>query len=74
MENGVHKISNDARGRSRINLLDEKKTIVLLPIGGGGLASGMALAIHALNPSCRLIGVEAEGAPNMFESFKLGEI
>lgn len=44
----------------------------LLPIGGGGLASGMALAIKALNPDCQLIGVEAEGAPNMYESFKLG--
>ena len=50
----------------------EHLDVALLPIGGGGLSSGMALAINALNPDCQLIGVEAEGAPNMYESFKLG--
>ncbi len=45
----------------------------ILPIGGGGLAAGMALAIKLLNPNCKVYGVEAEGAPNMYESFKSGK-
>ena len=32
---------------------------VLIPVGGGGLASGVAIALHALRPNMRLIGVEA---------------
>ncbi len=31
----------------------------LLPIGGGGLASGIAIALRSLRPGCRLVGVQA---------------
>jgi threonine dehydratase len=34
---------------------------VLIPIGGGGLASGIALALRAVKPSARIVGVQAEG-------------
>lgn len=47
---------------------------VLLPIGGGGLASGVATAIKALLPGARVIGVESELAADAHESLARGEI
>lgn len=38
---------------------------IFVPIGGGGLASGVAYAVKALKPSVRIIGVQAEGAASM---------
>lgn len=46
---------------------------VLVQIGGGGLISGMSMALRLLKPDVRIIGVEAEGAPNMFNSRKAGQ-
>ncbi|HTY21480.1 MAG TPA: threonine ammonia-lyase [Geobacteraceae bacterium] len=43
---------------------------VLIPIGGGGLISGIASAIKATHPHVRLIGVEAAAAPSMHYSLK----
>lgn len=37
--------------------------IVFVPIGGGGLAAGVASAIKALKPSVHIVGVQAEGPP-----------
>ncbi len=48
--------------------------VVLVPVGGGGLASGVASAINALRPEVRVIGVEPELAADAFESLKRGEI
>ena len=45
---------------------------VVVPIGGGGLISGIAYAIKHLKPSCRVIGVQAEGAPSMEHSIRQG--
>lgn len=42
---------------------------VVIPVGGGGLISGMASAIKALAPQTKVIGVSAQGAPAMKESF-----
>ncbi len=41
---------------------------VIVPIGGGGLISGVAYTIKMLNPKCKVYGVQASGAPSMFES------
>lgn len=38
---------------------------ILVPIGGGGLISGISLAAKALKPNIKIIGVQAEGAPSM---------
>ena len=46
---------------------------VLVPIGGGGLISGVAFAIKSLFPKCKVYGVQAEGAPSMLGSLKSGE-
>ncbi len=43
---------------------------VLVAIGGGGLISGISLALHALNPEIRIIGVEPTGAPTLYESLR----
>ncbi|MCA8978190.1 MAG: threonine/serine dehydratase [Planctomycetes bacterium] len=42
---------------------------VLVAIGGGGLAAGVAAAVKQLQPRCRVIGVEPEGADSMHRSF-----
>ncbi len=47
---------------------------VLVPIGGGGLASGVAVAIRALAPGARLVGVEPELAADARQSFREGRI
>ena len=47
---------------------------VLVPIGGGGLISGCAMAIKAINPNVRIIGVEAAGAPGMKRSVEAGRV
>lgn len=46
--------------------------VVLVPIGGGGLASGIAFAIKQIKPTCQVIGVQAEGAASMLNSLKQG--
>jgi threo-3-hydroxy-L-aspartate ammonia-lyase len=47
---------------------------VLVPIGGGGLASGVAVAVKALAPSARVIGVEPELAADARDSLREGRI
>lgn len=41
---------------------------VIVPIGGGGLISGVAYTIKMLNPNCKVYGVQAQGAPSMVNS------
>jgi threonine dehydratase len=48
--------------------------VVLVPIGGGGLAAGVAAAISALAPQARVIGVESELAGDARESLETGRI
>ncbi|MEO8287072.1 MAG: threonine/serine dehydratase [Chloroflexota bacterium] len=45
---------------------------VVVPIGGGGLISGIATAVKGRNPAVRVFGVEPEGAPTMFNSLAAG--
>ncbi len=54
--------------RARQDRLDA----VFVPVGGGGLASGVALYIKALRPDVRVIGVEAEESPSMQRSLAAG--
>lgn len=47
---------------------------VVVPIGGGGLISGIAFAIKSLKPTCRVIGVQAASVASMYESRKAGQV
>ena len=47
---------------------------ILVPIGGGGLASGVAAAVKAIRPACRVIGVEPELAADARDSLAAGRI
>jgi threonine dehydratase len=46
---------------------------IVVPVGGGGLASGTAIAARALAPDCRVFGAEPAGAADTFESLRRGE-
>ena len=46
--------------------------LVIVPIGGGGLISGISMAIKSLKPDIRIVGVESSGAPAMKRSVKAG--
>lgn len=48
--------------------------VVLVPIGGGGIAAGIAMAVKSLNPNIKVIGVQTENAPSMYQSIKDGKI
>ena len=47
---------------------------ILVPIGGGGLASGIAMATKLVNPHVRVIGVEPAGAASMEAAFAAGKV
>jgi len=42
---------------------------IIVPVGGGGLISGIAFAVKKLNPNCKIYGVQAAGASSMHDSF-----
>ena len=48
--------------------------VVVVPIGGGGLISGVAMALKSLNPAIRVVGVESSGAPGMQRSVAEGHL
>ncbi len=47
---------------------------VIVPIGGGGLISGIASTLKAIRPNIKVYGVQAAGAPSMYNSIKDGRI
>lgn len=47
---------------------------LLMAIGGGGLASGISTVFKQLSPKTKLIGVEPEGSPTMYEAMKQGKV
>ncbi len=64
------------QGTIGLELLSELPDLanIFIPIGGGGLISGIASAIKATRPQVRIIGVEAAAAPSMYYSLKKGSI
>jgi threonine dehydratase len=48
--------------------------VVIVPIGGGGLISGCAMALKSANPKIRVVGVESSGAPGMKRSVDEGRL
>jgi len=62
------------QGTCGLEILEQVPDVatVLVPTGGGGLIAGVATAIKALNPSVRVVGVQAEGAAAFPESLSAG--
>ncbi|QCD45236.1 threonine ammonia-lyase [Campylobacter mucosalis] len=60
------------QGTIGLEMLDEVADldIVIIPVGGGGLASGISSCVKQVNPDVKVVCVGAKGAPAMFESFK----
>ena len=64
------------QGTIGIELLDQLPELdaVIVPIGGGGLISGIAYTLKTLKPEVKVYGVQAAGAPSMKGSIDAGEI
>ena len=63
------------QGTIGLEILDQLDGVeaVIVPVGGGGLVSGVAYAIKSLRPDCRVYGVQAAGAPSMEQAFHAGK-
>lgn len=64
------------QGTIAVEVIEELRDVdaILVPIGGGGLISGIAVAAKGINPNIKVIGVQAEGANPMKLSFDSGEL
>ncbi len=60
------------QGTVGLEMLDEINNLntILVPIGGGGLITGIASAVNQIDPNVRVIGIVSKGAPAMYNSFK----
>ena len=59
------------QGSIALEILEQYSDVdtVLVPVGGGGLLSGVAFTLKQLKPDCKVYGVQAEGAPGMCKAF-----
>jgi len=64
------------QGTIGLEIIDQLPELdaVVVPVGGGGLISGVAFALKSLNPKIKVYGVQASGAPSMVQSIEQNEI
>lgn len=64
------------QGTTALEIIDQLKDVdaILVPVGGGGFVSGVALAAKLVNPHVRIVGVEPEGAACMQQSLRAGKV
>jgi threonine dehydratase len=64
------------QGTAALELIEESGPLdaLVVPVGGGGLISGSALATQVLSPGCRVIGVEPEAGDDGGRSFRSGRL
>ena len=76
----VHPFDDDEviLGQSTVGLeiMEDLRDIdaILVPVGGGGLIAGVALAVKEISPRTEVIGVQTESAPSAYRSFQAGRI
>ena len=76
----IHPFDDDeiiaGQGTIGLELMNQMPDLdaVIVPIGGGGLVSGVAFAIKTLNPKCKVYGVQAQGAKSMINALEHHEI
>ncbi|MDE6373690.1 MAG: threonine ammonia-lyase, partial [Clostridia bacterium] len=60
------------QGTIGLEIIDQIKDaeIIVVPVGGGGLISGLAFAVKSLNPKIKVYGVQSTGAPSMLNSLE----
>lgn len=72
----IHPFADDeiisGQGTIGIEILEKNPNIdmIVVPLGGGGLIAGVAIAAKAIKPDIKIIGVSAAGAPALTNSFK----
>lgn len=64
------------QGTIGLEIMEEQPDldVILVPIGGGGIAAGVALAAKTINPNIKVIGVQTKNAPSMYESLRCGHV
>ena len=64
----------EGQGTVAVEILEDKTDIdyLFVPVGGGGLSSGVGTYFKTYSPKTKIIGLEPEGAPAMFEAIKAG--
>ena len=64
------------QGTIALEILSDLDNIdaIVVPVGGGGLISGIAYVVKQIRPSVKVFGVQVSGAPSMFNSIKSGNI
>ena len=64
------------QGTIALEILSELDNVdvIVVPVGGGGLISGIAYTVKQLKPSVKVYGVQVAGAPSMYNSIKNGQI
>ncbi len=75
----VHPFDDDyviaGQGTIGLEIINEMSDVdaVLVPVGGGGLISGVACAIKSISPRVQVYGVQAAGAPSMYNAVRSGK-
>ena len=64
----------EGQGTVGLEILEDESNIdfLFMPVGGGGLSAGVGSYFKTFSPKTKIIGVEPEGAPSMFEALKAG--
>ncbi len=64
----------EGQGTVAVEILEQLSDVdyVFVPVGGGGLAAGVGTYFKTYSPKTKIIGLEPEGAPSMYEALKIG--
>ncbi len=72
----IHAFDDDeiiaGQGTTGIEITEDLKDVdvILVPVGGGGLISGISIAVKSLSPKTQIVGVQTESAPSVYISFR----